>query len=193
MPIVKKKKCDGNSSPLRRGKCAGKSSPLAYCQNKNVLVSPAHCEKENVPVSPANHQRIQAVALQQRNSCTSWWEKDAGTELTLILPEASRTRIRIALSYNYKIQQCSQMIKSNQLSFLPSLLCGSRRFALPVTLFGTWSWVFSIKLVCVELEVRRCQFCFCANNFKCFIQVCWPQWRVTINCKFFTTVSIEGI
>jgi hypothetical protein len=36
-------------------------------------------------------------------------------------------------------------------------------------------------------------FFFVLNSFKSSIQVCWPQCRVTINCKLFTMVSIEGI
>jgi hypothetical protein len=36
------------------------------------------------------------------------------------------------------------------------------------------------------------QFFFRENSFKSSIQVCRPQCRVTINCKFFTMVSIEG-
>jgi hypothetical protein len=31
------------------------------------------------------------------------------------------------------------------------------------------------------------------NSFKSSIQVCRPQCRITINCKFFTMASIEGI
>ncbi len=37
------------------------------------------------------------------------------------------------------------------------------------------------------------RYFFLANSFKSFIQVCQPQCRVTINCKFFTMASIEGI
>jgi hypothetical protein len=39
----------------------------------------------------------------------------------------------------------------------------------------------------------RCSIFFGENSFKSSIHVCRPQCRVTINCKFFTMASIEGI
>jgi hypothetical protein len=48
-------------------------------------------------------------------------------------------------------------------------------FTLPVTLFA------------------GLRYFFLANSFNSLIQVCRPHCRVTINCKFFTKASIEGI
>jgi hypothetical protein len=49
----------------------------------------------------------------------------------------------------------------------------------------------------LELYLARHIVCvfdtFFANSFKSLIQICRPQCRVTINCKFFTMASIEGI
>jgi hypothetical protein len=51
-------------------------------------------------------------------------------------------------------------------------------------------WELSFTLPVTLLQVF---YFFREKSFKSSIQVCRPQCRVTINCKFFTMASIEGI
>ncbi len=60
-------------------------------------------------------------------------------------------------------------------TLLTSLLCGS--WALP----------------CPSHSFAGDRYFLLANSFESLIQVCRPQCRVTINCKFFTMASIEGM
>ena len=53
--------------------------------------------------------------------------------------------------------------------------------------------LWELELYLARHIVCRCSIFFRANSFKSSIQVCRPQCRVTINCKFFTMASIEGI
>ncbi len=57
----------------------------------------------------------------------------------------------------------------------------------------TFPALWELALYLARHIVRRCSIFFRENSFKSSIQVCRPQCKVTINCKFFTVASIEGI
>ncbi len=112
-------------------------------------------------------------------------ENDRGTHIWRGVKENAKQCIRMRKQHVLPMNPCVGIIfKSKQLiiwaiirstTLLTSLLCGGWSFTLPVTLFC------------------RCSIFFSCECFKSFIQVCRPQCRVTINCKFFTVASIEGI
>ena len=53
--------------------------------------------------------------------------------------------------------------------------------------------LWELELYLARHIVAGVLFSFREKSFKSSIQVCRPQCRVTINCKFFTMASIEGI
>ncbi len=53
--------------------------------------------------------------------------------------------------------------------------------------------LWELELYLAFHNVCRCSIFFRENTFQSWIHVCLPQWRVTINCKFFMMASIEGI
>ncbi len=145
-----------------------KSSPFRM---KNVLVKSSPFRKKKMCWSSPAH-----FEWKWRESRYLHLERRWGECKTSI-----RMRKQHALPMNpcvriiFKSKQCIIWAIIRSTTLLTSLLCGS--WALP----------------CPSHCFAGVRYFFVANSFKSLIQVCLPQCRVTMNCKFFTMASIEGM